>query len=143
MNHQGGHFDLWCSDPEGVSLSGWTSSHPKYDQIKFLVSETTRKALLSEEMEDLPIDRIEVVPPFLSVDVDVFGHFLVTSNISTRSTKATKKIWVLIVVCLATRAIHLEILPSLDTSSFVNAFSRFTAIRGVIKLVRSMKSSRI
>ena len=39
--------------------------------------------------------------------------------------------------CLSTRAVHLEALESLDTSPFLNAFTRFCAIRGFPQSLRS------
>ncbi len=39
--------------------------------------------------------------------------------------------------CLSVRAVHIELIESLDTSSFINALRRFLAIRGPVKLIRS------
>ena len=69
--------------------------------------------------------------------IDVFGPYLVHDGASTRRTKANKKVWVLIIACLVSRAVHLEMLCSMDTNSFINAFRRFTAVRGAVKLIRS------
>ena len=85
---------------------------------------------------DLPHDRLEDVPLVSNVGIDCFGTYYVHDGLCTRQTKVTKKMWVLIVVCLTSRAIHLEMLPSLDTSAFRNALSRFSAVRGVSKLIR-------
>ena len=38
---------------------------------------------------------------------------------------------------MATRAVHIEVLESMDTSSFINALRRFFALRGPAKLLRS------
>ena len=89
-------------------------------------------------MSDLPPDRlVQDVPPFTHVGIDVFGPFYVHDGKSTRTTSGTKKIWALIIVCLPSRAIHLEYLPGMDTSSFRNAFNRFQAIRGPCLTIRS------
>ena len=45
--------------------------------------------------------------------------------------------WVLLFSCLYSRAIHLEILESMDTASFLLAFNRFQAIRGDCAYLRS------
>ena len=39
--------------------------------------------------------------------------------------------------CLASRAVHIEICESLDTSSFINALRRFQARRGQVTYIRS------
>ena len=96
-----------------------------------------RAPTLDQIMADLPPDRVEEVPPFSNVGIDCFGPYLVHDGKSTRRTKATKKVWGLIIVCLASRAVHIEMLPSMDTGSFRNALSRFTAVRGICKLIRS------
>lgn len=38
---------------------------------------------------------------------------------------------------MSVRAVHIEVIESLDTSSFINALRRFLAIRGPVKLIRS------
>ena len=81
-------------------------------------------------MADLPTDRLEDTHPFQSVGLDCFGHFYINQGKATRNSPATCKIWVVIFVCLPSRAIHLELLEGLDTSSFINALSRFSSIRG-------------
>ena len=92
-------------------------------------------------MADLPSDRLSDLPPFTHVGMDVFGPFYIHDGKSTRSTKATKKIWALIIVCLPSRAVHLEYLPGMDTPTFWNAFKRFQAIRGPCKTIRSDQGS--
>ena len=89
-------------------------------------------------MADLPPDRlVENVPPFTHVGIDVFGPFYIHDGKRTRANTGTKKIWALIIVCLPSRAIHLEYLSGMDTSSFRNAFNRFRAIRGPCQTIRS------
>ena len=63
---------------------------------------------------------------------------------SYRNNCASLKIWVLIFVCLTSRATHLETLEDgLDTSSFINTAFRFTAIRGPCRFIRSDQGSNI
>ena len=88
-------------------------------------------------MADLPADRLEETPPFTNVGLDVFGPFYVSNGRKTRSSLGCTKLWVVIFVCLPSRAIHLEPLLSMDTSSFRNALTRFFAIRGCCRLIRS------
>ena len=39
--------------------------------------------------------------------------------------------------CLTTRAVHIEVVEEMTSSSFINAFRRFLAIRGPVKIIRS------
>ena len=100
-----------------------------------------RAPLCTQKMADLPRDRLEEVPPFQNVGLDVFGHFLIHDGKNTRQSKATKKVWTLIIVCAVSRAVHIEMLPHMDTVSFRNALFRFLAIRGDCKLIRSDRGS--
>ncbi|XP_043986029.1 uncharacterized protein LOC122838996 [Gambusia affinis] len=87
-------------------------------------------------MADLPMDRTAVAPPFTYVGVDVFGPWIVTSR-RTRGGYANSKRWAVIFSCLSTRAIHVEVMESMESSSFINAFRRFVSIRGPVKQLRS------
>jgi hypothetical protein len=42
-----------------------------------------------------------------------------------------KKVWILLVTCLATRAVHLEATGGMETTHVINALSRLADIRGV------------
>ena len=92
-------------------------------------------------MSDLPSCRLEQAPPFQNVGMDVFGHFFVKEGLHTRRSAGQKKVWALIVVCMPSRAVHLEPLVDMTTSAFMNAFTRFTAVRGVPKTIRSDNGS--
>ena len=89
-----------------------------------------------QQMSDLPPDRLEMCPPFTNTGIDVFGPFSVMDGIQTRRS-SPRKVWALLCTCLVTRAIHLEPLSGLDTSSFKNALRRFLSIRGACKRIRS------
>ncbi|XP_043226749.1 uncharacterized protein LOC122383931 [Amphibalanus amphitrite] len=82
-------------------------------------------------MADLPADRFNTSHPFSFVGIDYFGPLTV------RRFRKTEKRYGLLVTCLATRAIHLEVSNSLDTDSFLMAFRRFVARRGRPKKVFS------
>ena len=88
-------------------------------------------------MADLPMDRLERVPPFYRSGVDVFGPYYVHEGRKTRGRPGTKKLWVLLFTCLYSRAVHIEILGSIDTPSFQLALRRFFAIRGSCFFFRS------
>jgi len=85
-----------------------------------------------QKMADLPKDRIcESTPPFYRTGVDYFGPICV--KIFRRRIKR----WGCIFTCLNTRAIHLEVAPSLETDDFINVLERFINRRRNPKLIRS------
>ena len=87
----------------------------------------------SQLMSDLPASRVEQVVPFHDTGLDVFGPFYVTDGKTTRRSAGSKKVWALLLTCMTSRAIHVEPLIGLDTSSLKNALRRFMAIRGTCK----------
>ena len=89
-----------------------------------------------QQMGDLPLDRIQPSPPFTYVGVDLFGPWYVTTR-RTRGGSADSKRWGVLFTCLVSRAIHIETVSELSTSSFINALKRFIAIRGPVKQIRS------
>ncbi|XP_061155339.1 uncharacterized protein LOC133168099 [Syngnathus typhle] len=80
-------------------------------------------------MSDLPQERLSTSPPFTYTGVDVFGPWFVTAR-RTRGGLAQSKRWAVLFTCLSTRAVHIEVIESMDTSSFINSLRRFFAIRG-------------
>jgi len=82
-----------------------------------------------QKMADLPVDRLTPAPPFSFVGLDVFGPWLVSAR-RTRGGVANSKRWAVLFTCLTTRAIHIELIESMDSSSFINALRRFLALRG-------------
>ena len=76
-------------------------------------------------MADLPTERLDYQSyPFINVGVDYFGPF------EFKLLRITMKRWCCLLTCLTTRAIHIEVLRSLDTDSCLVAINRFTARRG-------------
>ena len=78
-------------------------------------------------MGDLPQSR--VVPhnkPFLHTGCDYFGPFIY------REGRSDKKAWGLLFTCMSSRALHVELVTSLDLNNFLLALSRFTDTRGPI-----------
>ena len=87
-------------------------------------------------MADLPAKRLQVEPPFTYVGVDVFEPWEVTSR-RTRGGHANIKRWAVMFSCMCTRAVHIEVIEAMSSSSCINALRRFFAIRGPAKQIRS------
>ncbi|XP_067939999.1 uncharacterized protein [Watersipora subatra] len=79
------------------------------------------------QMSSLPQERSEPSPPFSYCGVDCFGPFLVTDR------RTELKRYGLMITCLASRAVHIELLDDLTTSAFINGIRNVMAIRGPIR----------
>lgn len=86
-------------------------------------------------MAELPEVRIQPAPVFQNVGIDLAGPFnlRVTDKLSM-STRARNlpdvKGWVVVFVCLVTRAVHLEVTEGLSTDDFLASYQNFTSRRG-------------
>ncbi|XP_065144903.1 uncharacterized protein [Paramisgurnus dabryanus] len=87
-------------------------------------------------MSDLPVDRLAQEPPFTNVGLDVFGPWTIVTR-RTRGGSSENKRWAVIFTCMSTRAVHIELIESMTTSSFINALGRFFSVRGPARLLRS------
>ena len=85
-----------------------------------------RGAVRGEQlMADLPKERLlSGDPPFTYVGVDYFGPLYV------RQGRSNVKQYGCLFTCLVTRAVHIEVVHSLDTDSFINAVRRLINLRG-------------
>ena len=83
-----------------------------------------RAQTIAPVMADLPEERLDASTAFTSVGVDYFGPFI--AKIGRRN----KKRWCCLFTCLTMRAVHIEVVPKLDTDSCLNAIMRFIARRG-------------
>ena len=102
-----------------------TSSTVKFYLNKCLACIRIRAKTGTQMMAPLPADRAPTSGhPFQATGVDYFGPVLVKVK------RSQVKRWVALFTCLATRAVHLEVVFSLHTSSFLQAFIRFKCSRG-------------
>ncbi len=95
-----------------------------------------RGKLEMQKMSDLPPERLSVSPPFTYTGLDVFGPWTVVAR-RTRGGQALSKRWAVLFTCMSTRAVHIEVIMSMDSSSCINALRRFFAIRGPAKQLQS------
>ncbi|UYV67050.1 hypothetical protein LAZ67_4003762, partial [Cordylochernes scorpioides] len=75
-------------------------------------------------MGNLPADRVNPSRPFTKTGVDLAGPYEIKPSL-TRS-KGMIKCYVILFVCFSVKAIHLEMVTSLSTSSFIAALRRGT-----------------
>ena len=80
----------------------------------------------------LPAERVKWVPPFTHVGVDHTGHFTIRDKRGDRV-----KAYICIFVCTITRAVHLKVVTSLSTSSFIMCLRRLAAAKGMPSLILS------
>lgn len=78
-------------------------------------------------MTDLPQDRAEIESPFTTFDV--LGPWKVQTR-RTRGGAVKSKCWGLVLTCLANRAIRIEVLETMDASSFLFTLRHFFTITG-------------
>ncbi|KAJ8359096.1 hypothetical protein SKAU_G00156210 [Synaphobranchus kaupii] len=77
------------------------------------------------KMADLPAARLRLhKPAFHSTGVDCFGPMLVKVG------RRHEKRWGILFKCLTTRAVHLDLLSSMDADAYLMALRRFIARRG-------------
>ncbi|KAK2899403.1 hypothetical protein Q8A73_012532 [Channa argus] len=91
---------------------------------------------MEQQMAGLPPDRLSTEAPFTHVGLDVFGPWNVCTR-RTRGGQANSKRWAVMFTCLSVRAVHIELIESMDSSSFINALRRFISLRGPVKQIRS------
>ena len=77
------------------------------------------------KVTNLPKHRVNFIKPFEHTGIDFTGCIYV------KDSKRFKKMYLLIFTCLNIRAVHIELLPDIDTHSLVLAIIRFTNIYGV------------
>ena len=95
-----------------------------------------RAATIQPIMSDLPVERLaHQSPPFTNNGVGYFGPFYVTVR------RTTEKRWGFLFICLTTRAVHVEIVPSMDASSRVMGLERFVSRRGTSAIIWSDNST--
>ena len=75
--------------------------------------------------KDLPSFRVNKSPPFCHVGIDFAGPLYTLSQTGNR------KCYICLFTCTTTRAVHLELVESLEVETFIRCFRRFTARRGV------------
>ena len=87
---------------------------------------------LVQQMAPLPIIKLEEkIKAFENCGMDFAGPF----EAKMERRMARKKVYILVITCLATRAVHLETTGGMTTNDVIAALSRFCDIRGTPKTI--------
>ncbi|XP_055309642.1 uncharacterized protein LOC129573281 [Sitodiplosis mosellana] len=101
-------------------------------------------------MADLPMERLIPARPFVKCGVDLAGPFNI--RLTDRRYMATRgrahldmdlKGYVVVFVCLVTRAVHLEPVMAYNAEAFINAYKRFVSRRGTSELMYSDRGTNL
>lgn len=109
-----------------VGCSGAVSSHI----YKCTTCRKHRRSTEQQRMADLPMERLEATPPFTYCGIDCFGPFYIKER------RKELKRYGLLLTCMCSRAVHIEMLDDLTTDAFINALRSFIAIRGAVRQIR-------
>ncbi|KAK2903743.1 hypothetical protein Q8A73_010400 [Channa argus] len=135
VKHQGRIFTEAALRSEGLWIVGakrCVNSHLR----KCIICKKLRGKTMEQQMAGLPPDRLSTEAPFTHVGLDVFGPWNVCTC-RTRGGQANSKRWAVMFTCLSVRAVHIELIECMDSSSFINALRRFISLRGPVKQIRS------
>ena len=80
-------------------------------------------------MGQLPAARVTPTPPFTITGIDYAGPFILKRG-HTRKPVLVKA-YLALFVCLATKAVHIEIVSDLTTEAFLASLKRFISRRGL------------
>ena len=100
-----------------------------------------RAQSVSQRMGDLP-DLVFSVPvrPFSNICLDFAGPILVKGEVNQR---AKRKAYPLLLVCMNTSALHIQLCPDMSVQSFVTQLNHFFAIRGRAQFIYSDQGSQL
>lgn len=87
---------------------------------------------LRQEIPPLPAERVTRTAPFEIVGIDFTGPLQ-----ATKTKGEIMKVYIIIFTCAVTRAVHLETAKDTSAESFMQAFRRFIARRGMCSVIYS------
>ncbi|KAL1259106.1 hypothetical protein QQF64_009683 [Cirrhinus molitorella] len=135
VQHQGRHFTEGAVRAGGLWIVGGRRLISKV-LYQCVTCRRLRGKVKEQQMSDLPAERLQIDPPFSYAGMDMFGPWEVSVR-RTRGGHASSKRWAVLFTCLCTRAVHIEVVEEMSSSSFINALRRFFSLRGPAKQLRS------
>ncbi|XP_074645841.1 uncharacterized protein LOC141902099 [Tubulanus polymorphus] len=97
----------------------------------------TGKPFVLPDPAPLPAVRVQEAPPFSVVGIDYTGALIV------RTESSDAKVYICLITCAITRALHLELVTDLTCDAFLLAFRRFCARRSFPRIVYSDNASTV
>lgn len=134
VKHQGKGFTINEIRSKGFWIPGINRAVASYVH-NCVTCRKHRRPVEEQRMADLPSERVNPSPPFTYCGMDCFGPF------SVKQGRKVYKRYGLIFTCLSSRAIHVEMIDSLSTDSFINGLRCFIALRGAVRQIRSDQGS--
>ena len=102
-----------------------------------------RKKLAGQIMGDAPDFKTEVKPAWTSVNMDLFGPFLIKDDCVKKGPKTKKKVYGVLYTCTLTRGIYLDIATAYDTQAVIHTVRRLMAAKGNVRLLISDPGSQL
>ena len=88
-----------------------------------------------QKTADLPSSRLMEVLPFTYCGVDMFGPFIIKQR------ESEVKRYGVMFTCMNSCGVHIEVIHSLDTDSFIQVLRQIIARRGIIRTIYSGNGS--
>ena len=98
------------------------------------------KMLAQQIMAPLPTSRLMMSPTFHEISIDLFGPYKIKDTVKQRS---HKQVWGLVLSCLASRAIHIDVTEDYSMDSALRTLNRFMSLRGRPFRIVSDKGSQL
>ncbi|GBL91112.1 hypothetical protein AVEN_184477-1 [Araneus ventricosus] len=87
-----------------------------------------KPVMANQIMGDLPPERVAPSSPFQNAGLDLCGPFLIQYKGQRKGTY--QKVYVVIFVCMATKAVHIDFVSDLTADAIIATLKRFFARRG-------------
>ena len=129
VRHQGRGFTINEIRSHGYWIIGCSKAVSSHIH-KCIICRKLRGNTSCQKMAPLPEVRLHEVPPFTHIGIDCFGPFTVKER------RSHVKRYGLLITCMASRAIHIEVLDDMTTDSFINGIRCLIAIRGNVLSIR-------
>ena len=96
--------------------------------------------MVKQTMSPLPIERLKPSPAFNNVGLDYFGPFEAKGEVQQR---VVRKCYGVIIVCLASGAVFLDLANDYSTEAFLLVLRRFASFRGWPQKIFSDKGTNL